>query len=168
MSMRWSIDDKVRGEVHFFTGLSFSGVRSVVQIFAGGRRQGPEIEGDRVKSCALVGPIGTRMVLQTSATETDWELAPWRAVILRQGTTMRAPNSTLFAVQIPDLDRLDRFNAKRVDPDTEEGFELAAGLDSGKSWTFVGRNLGEGLKCRIRGVRLDFLDPGSQAGGRAG
>ncbi|MCA9495203.1 MAG: hypothetical protein KC621_34985 [Myxococcales bacterium] len=157
MSIRWSIDPKVRAEVHFFTGLSFSGVRSVVHVFAGGRRQGPELEGDRVKSCALVGPMGTRMVLQASPSETDWELAPWRAVILRQGTTIKAPVSGLPAVQIPDLDHLDRFDAKRPDPDAEEGFLLAGSVDSGEGWTYVGRNLSAELKCNVLGIRLDLV-----------
>jgi hypothetical protein len=156
MDVRFTIDPKVRAELHFFTGVNFSGNRDVVRIFVGGRRQGPEIDGDRVKSVGMSGPIGTRLVLCRSDAEEGWESEPWRAIVLVQGSTFRF-GPGVPAVQVPDLDQVDRFDAKRTDPDAMEALPIAASLSEGVGWTYGRLSFRDLLKGHVRRVRVDLV-----------
>jgi hypothetical protein len=156
MNTRFTIDPKVRAEIHFFTGLSFSGNRDVVRIFVGGRKQGPEIDGSRVKSVGVSGPVGTRLVLCASDADEGWEQHPWRAVVLVTGSTFRF-SAGGPAVQVPDLDRYDRFDAPRTDPDAMEGLTHANDLSEASGWTYGRLSFKEPLKGNVRQVRLDLV-----------
>ncbi len=156
MDVRWKIDDKVRAEVSFFTGLAFSGNRDNVRIFVGGRKQGKEVDGTRVKSCGIIAPIGTRLVLCASDLDEGWEDEPWRAVVLTAGFTFKMKDGR-DAVQLPDLDLMDEPGSKRSDPDFTAGFPQAATLEEGVGWTYGNASFHRPLKCNLRTVRLDLV-----------
>lgn len=156
MDVRFTIDPKVRCEIHFFTGMNFSGNRDVVRIFVGGRVQGPAIDGDRVKSVGVVGPLGTRLVLCSSDADEGWEERPWRAIVLAKGTTFRF-SSGQPAVQVPDLDQVDRHDAQRTDPESMTALPLAQGLADGQGWTYGRLSFKDPLKGHVRRVRLDLV-----------
>ena len=159
MDLRWVISDAVRAELSFFTGLAFSGNRDNVRIFVGGRKQGAKIDGSRVKSCGIIAPHGTRLVLCSSELDEGWEEHPWRAVLLQAGSTFKMKDGR-DAVQLPDLDLMDEPNSKRSDPDFTSGFPQAATLKDGVGWTFGNSSFHHPLKCNLKVVRLDVIKPG--------
>ena len=151
--VRWVIDERAKGEVLFFTGLNFSGQRSVVRFFPGGRRQGDEVDGSRVKSFGIIAPYGMRVVLATASGDEDWEQLTWRAVTVLQPTTFTS-QAGKPAVQIPDLDVMDNFDARRTDSEVQGGYPHVSRLADGKGWTFGFRGTSD-LKCNIRTIRVD-------------
>lgn len=156
MNVRWDIGLGVRAELHFFTGLNFSGQRSTALIFHDGRRQGDEVDGSRVKSCGIIAPFGTRLTLVTAAGEDTWEDMPWRAIVVLDGSTFPSQNGRP-AVQVPDIDRMDPPTARRTDLELQVGFPLVQRLAEGTGWTY-GRTLPNlPLKCNLRAIRLDVL-----------
>jgi hypothetical protein len=154
--LKFHIDDRVRCELHFFTGLGFSGVRETVRVFVGGRKQGKDPDGSRVKSMGIVAPIGTRLVICASDADEGWENQPWRAVVLRKGNVFRSKSGG-DAVQIPDLDQVDRWDAVRPDPDSMMGLQMANALSEGSDWTFGRQDFSRPLKCNVRQIRLDLI-----------
>lgn len=152
--MKWVIADHMRAEIHAFTGLNLSGNRSVAQIHPVGGRQGKDIDGERIRSAAVAGLPGTRVIFSTTVQDEGWEERPWRAVIVGPGWGFAAKGG-LRAVRIPNLDFLDDPSAKRCDPDFEMGFDIARTLDDGKGWTFG--NPGT-LQKQIRCIRVDRID----------
>lgn len=154
MNVRWDIGLGVRAELHFFTGLNFSGQRSSCLIFHDGRRQGDDVDGMRVKSCGIIAPYGTRLTLVTAASPETWQELPWRAIVVLDGTSFTS-RSGKPAVQVPDLDTMDAPDANRTDLETHVGFPLVERLEQGAGWTF-GRTLPNlPLKCNLRAIRLD-------------
>jgi hypothetical protein len=158
VAVRWRIDEAVRAELSFFTGLAFSGNRENVRIFVGGRKQGPDIDGTRVKSCGIIAPIGTRLVLCASDLDEGWEEHPWRAVVLVEGSTLKMRDGR-DAVQLPDLDLMDEPGAKRSDPDFTSGFPQVTRLRDGTGWTYGLASFHHPLKCNLKTVRLDLVKP---------
>jgi hypothetical protein len=158
VDVRWRIDDRVRAELAFFTGLAFAGNRDSVRVFVGGRQQGPKIDGSRVKSCGIIAPIGTRVVLSASDRDEGWEEEPWRAVVLVAGSTFKMKDGR-DVVQLPDLDLMDAPSAKRSDPDFTSGFPQAATLADGVGWTYGRADFHRPLKCNLKTVRLDLVTP---------
>lgn len=156
MDVQFTIDPKVRAEIHFFTGVNFSGNRDVVRIFVGGRQQGPRIDGSRVKSIGMSGPIGTRVVLCRSELDEGWEEHPWRAIVIASGNTFRMSHGGT-AVQVPDLDRYDRWDAQRTDPDGVEGLPMATGLADGNGWTYGRLSFTDLLKGNVKRVWIDTV-----------
>lgn len=156
MDVTFTTDPKARAEIHFFTGVNFSGNRDVVRIFVGGRVQGPAIDGSRVKSVGMSGPLGTRLVLCRSELDEGWEEYPWRAIVLASGTTFRMSHGNP-AVQVPDLDKVDRWDAQRTDPDGIEGLPSASRLSEGRGWTFGRLSFKDVLKGNVHRVRLDTV-----------
>jgi hypothetical protein len=156
VDVRWRIDERVRAELSFFTGLAFAGNRDNVRIFVGGRKQGPEIDGSRVKSCGIIAPVGTRLVLSASDLDEGWEDHPWRAVVLLAGSTFKMKDGR-DAVQLPDLDLMDPPGAKRSDPDFGAGFPQAPNLHEGSGWTYGKADFHRPLKCNLRTIRLDLV-----------
>jgi hypothetical protein len=150
----WDIHPGVRAELHFFTGLSFSGQRSSCLIFHDQRRQGDDVDGSRVKSCGIIAHHGTRMTLLTSASATGWEDMAWRSIVVLPGTSFTS-RSGKPAVQIPDLDSMDAFDANRTDLECQLGYPQVQKLAEGTGWTY-GRSMPTlPLKCNIRVIRLD-------------
>lgn len=144
----------MRAELHFFSGLSFSGNRETVRVFVGGRRQGSAVDGAAMKSMGVIAPIGTRVVLVTSEADEGWEQHPWRAVVLVAGSTFKSRDGR-DGVQVPDLDWMDAPGARRSDPDFQAGFPQVEALAKGVGWTY-GRSDGP-LKGRIRAIRMDLV-----------
>ncbi len=150
--MEWQIAPKLRADVVGFTGLNLSGERKVVEIYAYGGRQGDFPEP--IRSLILLGPLKTRFVFSAAGLDDEqWEERPWRAFILRKGTS-GVSEQGMARIRVPDLDLLTGFDARRTDPDMEESYDFAATLAEGTGWTF-GRP--GALKGKVRSIRVDKL-----------
>lgn len=151
--MEWSLAPRMRVDLVCFSGLNLSGERRIVDVHAVGGRQGADVAPEDLKSLVLLGEVGTRVVLKTSAAE-DWESYPWRAVVITRGHHYRTKEGEV-GVRIPDLEWLDAPDARRTDPDMQESFPhadtLAEGSASGE-WTY-GRS--GSLKGRIKAIAID-------------
>ena len=155
--MRWDIAPGLRAYIVGFTGINFSGQRIVVDIWPhGGRQAGDEeLEGHRLKSIGLIAPIGTRMILMTAATPSNWEALPWRCIQIVEGKTFESVQFPGFVgAQIPDLDFADAPAALRSDPDFQITYPQVETLAEGKGWTF-GRVGAMPLKTNIRSIKVD-------------
>ena len=152
--MKWEIADHLRVEIHAFTGLNLSGNRSVAQIYPAGGRQGDEIEGERIRSVAIAGLPGTRVVFCTTIDDEHWTERPWRAVVVGPDWGFGTKGG-LRGVRIPDLDLLAEPTARRGDPDFEMGFDLADSLEDGRGWSYG--NPGK-LQMNIRCIRIDRVE----------
>ena len=161
--MRWEYEDKIHCELWFFSGINFGGEKRVVRIHPYGGLQGDEVEPSQIKSVGVIGQPGIRVTFMTSATGTDWENVPWRCVQMLDGHTTQIKDGRP-AVQIPDLDLYNPFDAPRIDPEFEEGFpevaSFAEGAEAG-GWTF-GRAGRSSLKTNIRSVRIERIPGGAQ------
>jgi hypothetical protein len=155
MSLDWIIAPKVRCDILTWSGTNFSGYRKLARVFAAGGRQGQQLEGDRLSSCWVVAPYGTRVVFCSAPEDhPDWMSKPWRAVVICKGTVFKTQDG-LPGVRVPDLDYLDKFNAQRTDPDFQESFPIAKTVDEGTTWTFGNSNL---LTNRINCIRIDKVE----------
>jgi hypothetical protein len=150
--MIWDLPPKLRADIACFTGINLSGERRHVDVQAVNGRQGPDVLPDELRSLVFVAQIGTTLVLKTSDGE-DWEDHPWRAIRLLKGKCFTTAQGAT-AVRVPDLDWLDKADARRTDPDTQECFPHADSLATGEGWTF-GR-AGE-LKGKI--VKISVIKP---------
>jgi len=151
--VKWHIEGRIRATIHSFTGLNFSGQRSTTEIWPSGGRQGDEIDGSRLKCIGLIAPVGTRLTLITSSSETGWERLPWRAIVLCEGSHFDSKQGRP-AVQVPNIDVLDDYTSLRSDTDLEFSYPHADDLESGSGWTY-GRTGTILLKCNIRQIRVD-------------
>lgn len=151
--MRWEVPPKLRFDIVAFAGLNLSGERHVVEFHTMGGRQGDLETGD-LKSLAIIGPIGLRVILKTSEDPENWIKHSWRCVKLMKGHTFDTKEGRT-CVRVPDLDFLDAFDARRTDPDLQGGFEGATTLDA-PGWTF-GHQGKLPLKCQIRSIQVDLL-----------
>jgi hypothetical protein len=149
--MKWEIAKNCRADIVGYSGVNYSGERFEARIFPSGR-QGDELPGDKIRSMAIVAPIGTRVILRTSL-QSDWQEHTWRAIRLVEGQTFTT-NDGRPAVRIPDLDALNSPDAWRLNPDVEESYPLVKKLEDGKGWTF-GHVAKEELK---RGVIMIMVD----------
>jgi hypothetical protein len=62
-------------------------------------------------------------------------------------------NESRAAVRIPDLDALNDYDARRVDPDYVVGYPRFDNPDGSDSWSFGGQTR-ETLKGQVRHIRL--------------
>lgn len=166
----WTIEKGIVAELHLFSGLNFAGTREVVRIFHDQRKQGPEIDGARVKSIALSAPFGTRVIL-CSATEALWEEHPWRALCFVEGEKFKMREG-LPVIQVPDLDAMDDYKAPRHDPEVWRGYPTVTRPDEGRGWTYGRIVFDRELKANLKGIRFDKIpvartDPGIVAPGSA-
>lgn len=161
--MRWDIAEKTRAEIVGFSGINFSGERMEVSIWPhGGLQQGGDIDGTRLKSIGIIAPVGTRLVLIT-ANGDNYETLPWRALQIIEGHTFQAMDGRRVGVQVPDLDRMDPPDVRRIkDPDTVVGYPFAESLEAGRGWTF-GRSGGIDLKCNIKRIIVERFDLSKQS-----
>ena len=152
--MRWEVAPKLRFDLIAFAGLNLSGERRVVEFHALGGRQG-DLRPEDIKSCVIVGPVGLRVVFKTSDDPESWPSHSWRCVRLLAGQTFTTKEGRQ-GVRVPDLDLLTPPDARRTDPDFEEGFEAASSLEAGAGWTFghAGRLP---LKLNVRAIQVDLL-----------
>jgi hypothetical protein len=151
--VRWVIEDGAIGEALFFTGLNFSGQRARVRFFPGGRMQGDEIDGARIKSFGIIASYGLRLTLCTARSDVGWEDHTWRSVTLLEGSTFESMSGKP-AVQVPDLDVMDPFDARRTDLDLRRGYPDVASPELGEGWTF-GHFSGMELKCNVKVIRVE-------------
>jgi hypothetical protein len=149
--MEWVIAEHSRCDIHFYSGINFSGEHRVVHIHPAGGRQGQKIDDFPFQSVAIAAPMGTRIVFATSVQD-DWEQRPWRAVELRKGEGFKDQNG-LPAVRVPDLNWLDKPVARRTDPDFQEGFRGAQAQSERPAWSY-GRGPGE-LSGAVACIRVD-------------
>lgn len=149
--MKWEIAENCRADIVGYSGINYSGDRFEARIFPSGR-QGDDLPGERIRSMAIVAPVGTRVVLRTSL-QSDWEEHTWRCVRILDGQTFTT-NDGRLAIRIPDLDCLHAPDAWRTNPDIEESYPLVKKLADGKTWTF-GRVGSEDLKKGIVMIMVD-------------
>ena len=124
----------MRVDLVCFSGINLSGERRHVDIQAVAGRHGPDVPPEELKSLVVVAPLGTLVVLKTWDGD-DWESHAWRAIRLIKGSAFKTQEGGV-AVRVPDLDWLDKSEARRTDPDTNESFPFAATLKEGTGWTF--------------------------------
>lgn len=151
--MRWEVAPKLRFDLVAFAGLNLSGERHVVEFHTMGGRQG-DLRTEDLKSLAIIGPVGLRVVLKTSEDPENWMSHSWRCVRLLAGHTFNTKEGRP-CVRIPDLDLLNDFDARRTDPEFEESFLAATSLDA-PGWTF-GHQGRLPLKQQIRSIQVDLL-----------
>ncbi len=151
----WTIEKGIVAELHLFSGLNFAGTREVVRIFHDQRKQGPNIDGSRVKSIALSAPYGTRVILCT-ATEALWQENPWRALCFVEGEKFKMREG-LPVIQVPDLDAMDDFKAARHDAEMWRGYPTVARADEGTGWTYGHIVYDRELKTNLKGIRFDKI-----------
>lgn len=144
-------------ELHFFTGLNFAGVRTVVRIFHDARKQGPDVDPTRVKSVALSAPYGTRVTF-CAGPEVAWADHPWRSVVFQRDLEPYKMREGLPVIQIPDLDAVDGVQAARNDPENWVGWPTVARLEDGRGWTYGRCDPDRPLKAHLKGVRFDKVD----------
>lgn len=151
--MRWEVAPKLRFDLVAFAGLNLSGERRVIEFHTMGGRQG-ELHTEDLKSLAIIGPLGLRVVLKTSEDPENWMNHSWRCIRLLAGHTFDTKEGRP-CVRVPDLDLLNRFDARRTDPEFEETFDEATSLDA-PGWTFghVGKSP---LKQKIKSIQVDLL-----------
>ena len=107
-----------------------------MQIYPSGQKG--DLDSGDIGSITVMAPVGTRVVLITSASDSDWESSPWRAIEIRKGVAYQGRSAHVLTVRIPDLENLDKVNVERTDPDYEESYPEAATLadGKGKGWTY--------------------------------
>ena len=146
--MVWEIVDKVRCEVHAYSGQNCSGSRKVVEIWPSSR-QG-DFRADQMRSVELHAQHRIRFVFMTQPGP-DWEKHPWRAVVMTPGHTEDG-HLNRPCLRIPHFEVESPFDAWRFDPDFMASYPKAETLADGEGWTF-GR-VGP-LEGHIRGIRID-------------
>ncbi len=155
--MIWKIAPRMRCDIQAFSGLNFSGRRSLVEIHPVGGRQGAEIEPGDLGSVGIVADPGTRVLLRTSELDDGWEERPWRCILVDEKHCYRLKDGRT-AVRVPDLDWLDEPDARRCDPDFQASFlpvdTLEEGMASGE-WTFGRPGT---LRGRVRVIVVDRVD----------
>lgn len=154
MDVRFDIALGARAELHFFTGLNFAGVRSTALVFHDGRRQGDEVDGARIKSFGIIAQHGTRVTLITANADEGWEELPWRSVVVLPETSFTSQKGHP-AVQIPDADAMDKWDATRTAPEGFVGFPEVARLRDGTGWTYGRSRPGMLIKGNVRVIRVD-------------
>lgn len=150
--LRWDIAANMRCDIIAFSGINFSGRRTTMQIYPSGQKG--DLDSGDIGSITVMAPVGTRVVLITSASDSDWESSPWRAIEIRKGVAYQGRSAHVLTVRIPDLENLDKVNVERTDPDFSASYPIAANLadGKGKGWTYgcVGP-----LKGRVQAIRIE-------------
>ena len=151
----WVIAPQTRCDLHFWSGINFSGEHREVQIHPAGGRQGDKIDGFPFQSVAISGPVGTRVIFALSLQD-DWEARPWRAVEIRKGLGYMAKTG-MQAVRVPDLDWVETPDARRSNPEFEVGFPEVKSMEERPEWTY-GNGAGAPLKGRVVSIRVDRVE----------
>jgi hypothetical protein len=151
MAIIWEIAPRTRLDIAAFEGLSCAGERHEVNIYAVGGRQGDLPSS--VRSMAISGPVGIRIILMTDGPNTPLDQQSWRCINLTKKNTF-LNKSNAPALRIPDLDWLDAFDARRSDPDTQCSYEQVSSIEEGTEWTF-GYTASKPLKGNIRYIKIE-------------
>lgn len=150
--IEWTIAPGMRCDVVMYAATNLTGKRAVMQSFPGGNRKGGRVEPADVRSMVIRAPFGTRITLRASAGPL-WEELPHRVVRITEAhhvPPQRHPG--LPGVRIPDLDRLDRHDAKRTERDLVSTYPNA---DHEGAWTF-GR--AGALGGKVRAIHIERED----------
>jgi hypothetical protein len=151
--MNWIIAPNMRCTLQFFTGINFSGTRTDIEVFPSGKNK--ELKEDEIQSVAVIAPKGVRIVLSSAPDIPSWEERAWRAIVFTDSDPFKTPEGKL-AFRVPDLDHLDAPNARRTDPDFDQGYVQVKTLAEGTGWTF-GRVGPAPLKGHVQTIRIDRL-----------
>lgn len=158
--MRWDIATTATCHIIAFSGVNLSGQRTHVRIFPSGRVG--DIDTSQMQSLIVVGPVGLRVVLMTASSDQGWPDMTWRAVEIRKGKHYLSPKGQP-AVNLPDLDLYEEYDAPRTDPDFQSTYPLVRSLDEGKDWTYGFKGPMK-LKANVRGIRIEMKpDPAKAA-----
>lgn len=149
--MEWKIAPRVRLDLAGFDGLNCAGERHVAELHPVGGRQG-QIPSS-IKSLAIAGPVGTRVILMTAGPEFPLDQQSWRCIRIMAGKFFRNKEG-VPAIRIPDLDWLDAPDARRGDPDVQSGFDQVKTLEEGQDWSF-GNSGPTPLKGNVRFIQVD-------------
>lgn len=158
MRIEWQIEGRIRCDVVAYAGKNLNGKRTTMRIFPSGSQQGG-IDSSELVSMVVRAPYGTRILLITHP-EGDWQRHPWRCIRMLKGKVMGPGKSQLAGARIPDLDLLDRGDAKKTDPDLQSSYPYVDALADGVGWTF-GRGGPGGLKRRVKLIRIERETAGS-------
>jgi len=154
--MRWEHPESIRCDIHCYSGINFSGNRKIIRFFGKGGRQGPELYPGDIRSVGIVAPYRTRVTFITTELEKGWEGShSWRAIEIREGKTFTTKDGGI-AVQIPDIDWLDKPNARRSDPDYQECYAHADSRDDRPAWTY-GRSTGAEIKGNVHAILVERM-----------
>lgn len=148
MHITWVIAKNSRCDLVTFSGVNYSGRESRVQIFPSGR------QGDitsPIRSMIYGAPAGMRLVLCVSPVEAGWMERPWRALVMTPTNSFRTRQGK-FAIRVPDIEALDKPDARRTDPDFRASYNFAETLEDGNGWSY-GR-VGP-LHDQIQMIRVD-------------
>ena len=149
--MHWDLAPKIRIDLVCYGGINFSGERKVVDVHAVGGRQGPDIGPEDIKSLAIIAAEGTRVILSV---EPDGALtSTWRCIRIVKGKYSKNRDGHPL-VRIPDLDWLDKADARRTDSEFQECYEQVGSLEEGSAWTF-GQAGDRPLKGHVLSIRVD-------------
>lgn len=134
MRIHWDLGPNARLDFVAYAAQNLNGKRTVVQVYHG-KAQG-SIQTEDLASCIVAAPLGTRVVFRTASGK-GWEASPWRCVALLKGQSI-PPQSAgdLPRVRIPNLDLLNRGDAKKIDPDREQSYPMAESVAAGTGWSF--------------------------------
>lgn len=132
--MKWELAPKLRADLVCYAGLNMSGERRVVDIHVVGGRQGPDVPTAELKSLAFIAQPGIRLIVKTHDGD-DWEAYPWRCIRIVKGQCFRTQDGG-YAVRVPDLEFLDKPDARRTDSEFQESYPLVERLADGEGWTF--------------------------------
>jgi hypothetical protein len=156
VKIAWEISGKVRCDLVAYGAPDLAGKRSTMRVFPGGNRRG-DMASEDVRSLIIFGFHGTRVTL-ISHPGPDWQDHPWRCIRILPGHSLAAEGTVgLPAVRIPDIDWMDRPDARRTAQETKTSYPHADSLASGSGWSF-GRFRTIGLKGRVQLIRIDRDD----------
>lgn len=150
--MEWYVGPHVKCDMVSYGGVNLTGPRYVVRIFPTGSRKGT-FRTHELKSCVILAPVGTRVILATAIGQDGWEDQPWRCVRMLAGQMFKNDEGQM-GVRVPDLDWMDPPAAKKVNPDRQEGFPQVKRLADGTGFTF-GRSGAVPLKDHIRAIWVE-------------
>ena len=149
--MRWFVDPGIRCDLVFYAATNLTGKRASMRIFPAGNKQGTDIGPEDLRSMVIRAPLGTRIVL-CRGSGPEWEDLPWRCIEMTRGKVVPPARATgLPGVRIPDLDLMDKPQAKHVDRDLQATYPKAETLDGGAGWSY-GRP-GQ-LKGKVTSIRI--------------
>lgn len=151
--MRWDIDENIRCTLFAFTGLNLSGNRSRVRVFPSG------VDGklgSNFRSITIVAPVGVRVILMTASSEDNAFDMPWRAIEIRKGKHFKLESGSP-AVNIPDLDLYEEYDAERIDPDFVQTYAHVSSPDERPDWTY-GMRGDVKLKNSVHAIKVEWID----------
>ena len=148
--MIWHIGPRVRCDMVSYGGINLTGPRLVVRIHPTGARKGT-FQTDKLRSIVVLAPVGTRVILATSAEPEGWQDEPWRCIRMVAGS-MFTNEQGQSGVRVPDLEWMDPPEAKRTSEGLQMGFPQVASVAEGTGYTF---GHGSGIGGNVRAIWVE-------------